>query len=102
MSRSSTSLRALCEHVIHIASSDGAAAGAELRADLPTIDIVLELDPGKMEQVLLNLLRNAMEAVQATGGGLVVLRARRTPRHALVAISPPLNSANISLSIRGL
>jgi hypothetical protein len=34
----------------------------------------------EIEQVLLNLLRNPIEALAPTGGGKVVLRARRQPR----------------------
>ncbi|WP_437671101.1 protoglobin domain-containing protein [Sorangium sp. So ce131] len=79
------SLVAICERAARIASSDAAGAAAEVKVDLPSADIVLDLDPAKMEQVLLNLLRNAVEAAGATGG-TVVLRARRKPRHAVVEV----------------
>ncbi len=36
--------------------------------------------PAKMEQVLLNLVANAIEALAAQGGGRVTLRVRRLPR----------------------
>jgi PAS domain S-box-containing protein len=77
----------LCERAARVAaSSDGAGAQAAVKVDLPSTDIVLDLDPAKIEQVLLNLLRNAIEAVDASGGGTVTLRARRQPRHAVVEV----------------
>ncbi|AUX45814.1 sensor histidine kinase [Sorangium cellulosum] len=76
------SLVAICERAARIASSDGGAA-VEVKVDLPSADLVLDLDPAKMEQVLLNLLRNAVEAAT---GGTVVLRVRRKPRHAVVDV----------------
>ncbi|WP_437996404.1 protoglobin domain-containing protein [Sorangium sp. So ce185] len=82
-----TSLVALCERAARVApSSDGGGARAEVTVDLPSTDVVLDLDPAKIEQVLLNLLRNALEAVGAAGGGAVTLRARRQPRHAVVEV----------------
>ncbi|CAN96176.1 MULTISPECIES: protoglobin domain-containing protein [Sorangium] len=77
----------LCERAARVAaSSDGAGAQAAVKVDLPSTDIMLDLDPAKIEQVLLNLLRNAIEAVDAAGGGTVTLRARRQPRHAVVEV----------------
>ena len=83
---SSTSIQSLCKRAFQLASPDSAMAGVELRFDLPSSEVVLELDPGKMEQVLLNLLRNAIEAVQTAGGGVVTLRARRAPREVLLEV----------------
>ncbi|WP_437523102.1 protoglobin domain-containing protein [Sorangium sp. So ce726] len=77
----------LCERAARLAaSSDGAGAQAAVKVDLPSTDIELDLDPAKIEQVLLNLLRNAIEAVDAAGGGTVTLRARRQPRHAVIEV----------------
>ncbi|AUX35397.1 sensor histidine kinase [Sorangium cellulosum] len=82
-----TSLVSLCERAARVAvSSDGGGARPEVKVDLPSTDVVLDLDPAKMEQVLLNLLRNALEAVGAAGGGAVTLRARRKPRHAVLEV----------------
>ncbi|WP_437586707.1 protoglobin domain-containing protein [Sorangium sp. So ce1000] len=82
-----TPLVPLCERAARVAaSSDGAGAQAEVKVDLPSTDIVLDLDPAKIEQVLLNLLRNAIEAVGPASGGTVTLRARRQPRHAVIEV----------------
>ncbi len=81
-----TSVISLCERAALLVSPDTAGAHVELKTDLPSTDIVLELDPAKIEQALLNLLRNAVDASSAGGGGMVVLRARRQPRHAVVEV----------------
>jgi signal transduction histidine kinase len=54
--------------------------------DAPPQELVVVADAGKIEQVLLNLVRNAIEALQAAGTGNVVIRARRQPRFVLVEV----------------
>ena len=44
-------------------------AGVALDADLPPPELVVDVDAAKIEQVLLNLLRNAVEALAPAGGG---------------------------------
>lgn len=75
------SVRRLCERVSALAAADAEKANVELGLDLPANDANLEIDAARIEQVLLNLVRNAIEAVEARGGGHVTLRARRQPRH---------------------
>jgi PAS domain S-box-containing protein len=70
----------LCERVIHLVSPQADEAHVKLALDLPTRDPVLLVDAAKIEQVLLNLVANAIEALEPTGGGLVTLRLRRQPR----------------------
>jgi PAS domain S-box-containing protein len=79
-----TSVRALCERAMQLVSTQPAETVA-LRLDLPATDIALQADKDRLEQVLLNLLQNAIEAV-APAGGTVVLRARRQPRHAWIEV----------------
>lgn len=81
-----TSLRELCQRAVDVVATDAAAAHATVTTDHSSVDIVVDLDAQKMEQVLLNLLRNAIEAVGSTGGGNVILRTRRTPRHAIIEV----------------
>jgi PAS domain S-box-containing protein len=78
-----TQARALCDRVMHLVSSKAEAAGVTLTLDFPSNDPTLHVDPAKLEQVLLNLLANAIEALALApggGGGHVVLRVRRLPR----------------------
>lgn len=77
------SLRALCERTVHLVGPQASATHTSVSVQLPVTDLTLEIDGAKIEQVLLNLLQNAIEAVAPMGGGHVVLRARRKP-HELV------------------
>jgi PAS domain S-box-containing protein len=86
LDRKTASLRALCERAAQLAGPDAESAQVLLRADLPASDVEIEVDAAKIEQVLLNLLHNAFEALAPLGGGTVVLRARREPRSALVEV----------------
>jgi len=80
-----TSLRALCDRVLPMAASPNSAGKITLKCEHPSTDFLVEIDAAKMEQVLLNLMRNAVEALDP-GGGTVTLRARRKPRHAVIEI----------------
>jgi signal transduction histidine kinase len=55
-----------------------------VRCDLPETDIVAFVDRGKVEQVLLNLLQNAIEA--SSPGAKVALSLRRTPLWANIRV----------------
>src|SRR6185369_15731486 len=79
-------LRAVCERAMQLVAPAAEAAGVRVRADFPSADIELALDRARFEQVLLNLLQNAVEAVQPGGGGTVILRLRRQPRDAIVEV----------------
>ncbi|MGO8999558.1 MAG: protoglobin domain-containing protein [Polyangiaceae bacterium] len=75
-----TSARALADRALKLVASNAASANVTLALDFPTRDPQLNVDPAKIEQVLLNLLTNAIESVMTTGGGHVTLRVRRQPR----------------------
>jgi PAS domain S-box-containing protein len=80
LDRKPTSVRALCERAVQVSIPPG---GVSLDLELPTSDMVVALDGPKVQQVLLNLVGNALEAVAASGGGNVKVRAHRVP-HAIV------------------
>ncbi len=86
LTKRKVSLHAVVERVAQLVASDADAAGATVKLDLPVTDIELDIDSAKIEQVLLNVLQNAVEAVAATGGGHVTLRVRRQPREAILEI----------------
>jgi PAS domain S-box-containing protein len=80
------SLFKLCEHARSMVTTQARELGVEVSCDLPSVDTEFLADPAKLTQVLLNLLQNAVEATGSSGGGSVVLRARRGPRHVLVDV----------------
>lgn len=86
LERTPVALKSLCRHALQMAQADAVAASVALRAELPEADVVVEIDPGRIEQVLLNLLHNAIEALAPGGRGTVVLRARRAPLHFVLEV----------------
>jgi PAS domain S-box-containing protein len=73
------SARSLAERVVQLMSAKAVEANVNVVLDLPTRDPELNVDAAKMEQVLLNLLTNAVEALTLVGG-TVTMRVRRQPR----------------------
>jgi PAS domain S-box-containing protein len=82
--RRPVSLLALCARAIQLAAPAAEKARVSLEADFPARDVELEADGAKLEQVLLNLIQNAIEAI--VNGGRVVVRARRQPRAVLFEV----------------
>ncbi len=80
------SAEALCMRVVPLVAARAEAARVKVVTDFPTRDPKLRADAGKIEQVLLNLLSNAIEAMEPQGGGTLTLRVRRAPRNATLEI----------------
>jgi signal transduction histidine kinase len=74
-----TNARAIVERALHLVSQKAEEANVQLVLDFPSRDPTLRVDSAKIEQVLLNLLTNAIEALTGAGG-CVALRVRRQPR----------------------
>jgi signal transduction histidine kinase len=81
-----TSIHAVCERSAQLMRPAAEEAGATLTLEMPAQDLVSYLDKPKIEQVLLNLLQNAIEAIEPGRGGSVHLRARRRPRHVIIEV----------------
>jgi PAS domain S-box-containing protein len=81
-----TSLPAVCERAVQLVAPNAEKNGTDVCLELPTNDIVLDMDTARIEQVLLNLLQNAIEALEGTTGGVARVRVRRKPRHAVVEV----------------
>ena len=76
----------LCERVRGLVAHAAEAASVQLELDLPDAEVVLDADPAKLEQVLLNLVGNAIEAAGPGREGAVTLRVRKHPRFALIEV----------------
>jgi PAS domain S-box-containing protein len=97
LSKKPLSMRQLARRVARLVATKAVSAGATLKLELPAADVKLDADGERLEQVLLNLLHNAIEAVAPSGGGRVVLRVVRQPRAALIEVEdegPGLPSAD--------
>jgi two-component system sensor kinase FixL len=80
-----TAVRALVDAAICLARADADQRDVQIEARVePSLPLVLA-DRIQVEQVLLNLLRNAMEAVEGTNtiSRTIVVEARRKSRHAI-------------------
>lgn len=75
----------LCEKVASFVAPTIEATHTQLTLDMPATDLVLDGDRAKLDQVLTNLVQNALEAM-ASGGGTATLRARRQPLHAVIEV----------------
>lgn len=76
---------------------DAERLGVALETDFPVSPVPVMADADKLEQVVLNLARNAVEAFPRGAGGRVTLRVRRTPRRGVIEIEddgPGLPSAD--------
>jgi len=71
---------ALLRHVATLMSETLAAQGVELEIDCPDEGLRVNVDAYQFEQVLINLLRNAAEALVGQEAGRVVLRGARDDR----------------------
>ena len=83
-------LRPLLEHVAHFITPQAATHNVAVALDLPVAPLELNADGAKLEQVLLNLGQNAIEAVAGANprgpSGTVTLRARRQPRTVTIEV----------------
>jgi PAS domain S-box-containing protein len=79
-------VRTIVERVIGIAMADAAAAHATLVSDLGGSDPIVDVDAAKIEQAVMNLVRNAIDAVAQSEAGHVTVRVRRQPRTATIEV----------------
>ena len=78
------SVHDLCRHTLSILAEQARGSNIQLAMTLPIQELRITGDALKLEQVLLNVVQNAIEA--AMSGGSVTLRARRTPCHAVIEV----------------
>ena len=86
LEKKAMSVQALCERVAQLVAADAEKANATVDLELPVSALTIEADPSRLEQVLLNLVYNGIEAMAPLGGGRVTIRARRQPFVAVIEV----------------
>ena len=79
-------IRAMLSHIFDLQQPEARRHGIELRADLPDDPLHVDGDREKLLQVVLNLVRNAIEALEGTGGDILIKLARAEDGMLLVSI----------------
>lgn len=83
--REPVSIIAVIARIVELLRPLAESTHAELRTDLPLGELVVHGDRERLEQVVLSLVTNSLEALPSEGG-TVVLRARREPMFVRVEI----------------
>jgi PAS domain S-box-containing protein len=86
LDRKVVAMQSVAERVAQLASADAEAAHVEVKVQSPQAPLLVDGDRAKLEQVFLNLLKNAIEALAPQGGGHVSFTARREPFQAIVEV----------------
>lgn len=92
-------IKALLEEVHALIHEDSLDRKIEVILDLPTVPLLVQGDRDKLKQVILNLVRNGMEAME--NGGKLTIRAFCTPDQLEITISdegpgiPPTDTEKI-------
>lgn len=79
-------IQPLLARVLELTAASATASGTLVTLDAPPQELVVFGDPEKLQQVLLNLVQNAVEALSEVDAGRVVVRARRHPRHVRIEV----------------
>lgn len=87
LDREPTDLRRVVEDVVDFFHPQADAADVVLRADLPTIELEVRLDASLFKQALLNLLINAVHALETNPEG--------RPRELLVRLTASLDDVSV-------
>ena len=82
-------VESLLKEFILLTESEANMMGCELTCHVSDTDMVVDVDVKQIKQVLLNIFRNALDAIQAADDGRkgrIGLVARRDKRHVLVSM----------------
>jgi signal transduction histidine kinase len=86
LTKKKLTIQSLVTRVLELTAEHARTAGIAITTDTPPQDLVVFADANKLEQVLLNIVQNAIDALEPARTGNIVVRARRHPRHILVEV----------------
>jgi len=79
-------VNALAGQLAEFVREDLAAKQVKLQLDLATSDPIALIDAAQLRQCLINLVRNASDAVIAKGGGKVMLRTKKADTRVVIEV----------------
>lgn len=79
-------VNAIVDALASFVREDLANKKVDLRVELADNDPIALVDPAQLRQCLVNLVRNAAEAVSAKGGGKVTMRTRREADRVIIEV----------------
>lgn len=77
-------LSEVCERITRLMSGDLEARGIKLTCDIEPKSLELDADPDQLEQTLINLIKNALDAISETQNPEVSIEARLNERNQVV------------------
>lgn len=80
-------LREAIQNVMALLSTDAEGKQIEIGSDMPESSVVVTADQVEMEQVIHNLVRNALEALTATSEARIDIRLSSTLSEAVIKVS---------------
>jgi len=94
-----TDVVAVLERIARLLGAQPNAARVTWRWDLDAPQVAVEIDRGQMEQALLNILKNAIEAIDGEGTITVRLTSRRGPPTLIIEDSGPGMTAEVQSNL---
>jgi len=81
-----TEMETLLERVGQLFKQEAEKQGTSISVDCPQDKLVLKMDAKMIEQVLINLVKNAMEAVQGASTRAIILAAREDGKEMILSV----------------
>ena len=98
-----TSLGAMVQHISDLFRNELADKGLQFNLEKKDGDIFIYTDPSLIEQVLINLLKNSMEALEGKRDGKICISMKESANHVVMKIEdngpgiPPTDAQDIFL-----
>ncbi len=81
-----TNINELIEYIVGLEKPEARKKECEILTYLPSQIIEIDIDPEMIEQVLINLIKNAIEAVSGSKGGTIRLELRKKEGFAIIQV----------------